>query len=511
MSDGLPQGWAVVQVQEVFHSFSGGTPSKANSAYWGGNIPWLSSGDIKSPQVETASETITRAGLDNSSARLCRTGSVVVVVRSGILKHTLPVAILAREAAINQDLKCFDSGDAAINQWLALSLRAAERDILALNREGTTVQSVKYETLKEHELSLPPLPEQRRIVAKLELLLDKVDTCRKRLEKIPVLLKRFRQSVLAAACSGRLTADWREENLKGQVGEDLLEKTLTTRRRLLEQVQAEKLGLSGRSSTVIKRRSNYSEPHPPNATDCPEIPEEWCWATVEQISVLVTDGDHNPPKRVSSGIPHLTAKSIKRWKISREGCTYIAVSDYEKTRARYEPVSGDVIVTCVGTLGETAVVPDGLTFSADRNLAAVRVIPNTYIPQVLQYVFNAPYWEPKLADSSGSSAQPHLYLNDLRSIPVPLMTVNEQHEIVRRVEALFALADQIETRYAKAKTHVDRLTQSILAKAFRGELVPQDPNDEPASVLLERIRAARQGVGAPRKKPRRRGVACSND
>src|SRR5687767_7749832 len=133
MSRELPEGWEACRVEEVFPSFGGGTPSKGTPRYWGGNIPWQSSGDIKAERIQAASESITIAGLQESAAHLCASGSVVVVVRSGILKHKLPVAVLEHDAAINQDIKCFDSGDAELNNWLALSLRASAKRILSLN------------------------------------------------------------------------------------------------------------------------------------------------------------------------------------------------------------------------------------------------------------------------------------------------------------------------------------------------------------------------------------------
>src|SRR5712664_3027897 len=105
MNTNLPDGWTVCRVQDYFESFSGGTPNRGSSEYWNGKIPWLSSGDIKSERIQQATESITKAGLENSSAKLCRIGSVVIVVRSGVLKHTLPVALLDTEASINQDLK----------------------------------------------------------------------------------------------------------------------------------------------------------------------------------------------------------------------------------------------------------------------------------------------------------------------------------------------------------------------------------------------------------------------
>jgi hypothetical protein len=166
-----PDGWEIRRVDEVFESFGGGTPSRTVESYWGGSIHWLSSGDIKADIITSATESITEAGLSNSSARVCRPGSVLVVVRSGILKHTLPVAILGCAAAINQDIKCFDSGDNELNRWLALTLRASVKEILAANREGTTVQSVKYETLAGFLLPIPPASERRTIIQRAEALL----------------------------------------------------------------------------------------------------------------------------------------------------------------------------------------------------------------------------------------------------------------------------------------------------------------------------------------------------
>ena len=222
MSGALPKGWTQCHVGEVFAMFGGGTPNKGTPAFWGEGIPWLSSGDIKTSQIRSASESITDEGLKNSSSRLCRPGSVVVVVRSGILKHTLPIGVLETEAAINQDIKCFDSGSLELNAWLALALRASENEILGHNREGTTVQSVKSETLEKFVLPVPPIDEQRRIRFKLERVINKVSGCNARLVRIPVILKRFRQSVLAVACSGRLTVDWREQNEQPESGQEHL-------------------------------------------------------------------------------------------------------------------------------------------------------------------------------------------------------------------------------------------------------------------------------------------------
>src|SRR5258705_1376553 len=123
----LPEGWTTCKVDQIFESFSGGTPSKSKASYWTGTIPWISSGEFNSNIINEGTEFISKDGLENSSAKLCRPGSIIVVVRSGILKHTLPVAIVGKELAINQDIKCFDSGDNEINRWLFLMLTKSAR------------------------------------------------------------------------------------------------------------------------------------------------------------------------------------------------------------------------------------------------------------------------------------------------------------------------------------------------------------------------------------------------
>ncbi len=197
-------GWARASVDELFESYGGGTPSRSNPEYWGGKILWVSSGDVKANIIDSSSETITKEGLDNSSANLCRAGTVLVVVRSGILKHTLPVAITGTRLAINQDIKCFDSGNQNLNYWLFLSLKAAAQEILALNREGTTVQSVRYNTLKSFELAIPPLAEQQEIVRRVEALFKTADALETRYRTAKGHVDKLTQSILARAFRGEL-------------------------------------------------------------------------------------------------------------------------------------------------------------------------------------------------------------------------------------------------------------------------------------------------------------------
>jgi type I restriction enzyme, S subunit len=168
MTTGSPEGWDTIRVGDYFHSWGGMTPSTSNASYWGGNVPWVSSKDVKTWRLAGGEDFITQKALQETRLRLCPVGSVLVVVRSGILAHTLPIAVADASVSINQDLKAFYCADNNMNEWLALSLRALAPEILTNNRkDGTTVQSVRYEELCDLIIPVPPSPEQSRITARV--------------------------------------------------------------------------------------------------------------------------------------------------------------------------------------------------------------------------------------------------------------------------------------------------------------------------------------------------------
>ncbi len=479
MRDRLPEGWALCHVQEVFSSFGGGTPNRNHSTYWGREIPWLSSGDIKSEWIDTASEHISTEGLRNSSARLCRAGSVLVVVRSGILKHTLPVGVLTREAAINQDIKCFDSGNNDMNLWLALALRESARKVLAVNREGTTVQSVKYETLNAFELAVPPLKEQRRITEKLRKSKKRLDACHERLAKITILLKRFRQSILASACSGRLTRDWRGD---GQ----------TTR------------------------------PVPPVIIGSPEATDllpGWEWRLLTDVSRL--ESGHTPRKTVSEYWDHGDVPWISLQDIRQANGKVILETKLMPTKLGIENSSARILPK--GTVVLSRDISVGYVTIMGSEMATTQHFANWICgPKVnnhfLMYALIASR-DSLLASGQGSTVKT-IYMPALMKMRILLPPPVEQREIVRRIETLFSLADQIEAHFENAQILMESLAGSLVSKAFRGELVRTEADlareegrdYEPASVLLDRIRAmkrptSKKGMrfrGKPNLRPSRR-------
>jgi len=308
--------------------------------------------------------------------------------------------------------------------------------------------TIPKEVLREIEIILPPLNEQHRIVAKLEKLLAKVDACQERLEKIPTTLKRFRQSVLAAACSGRLTANWRG-----------------------------------------------------NDSFADGIPDHWKKCKLSDLSVLITKGASPKWQGVSyaaQGILFVTSENVGSSKMLLGTRKYVE-SKINEIQPRSILKKGDLLTNIVGaSIGRSAIYDLDEVANINQAVALIRLkdsVDKNYILQVL----NSPILVDHMNAEKVDVARANLSLKDVANFPILLPPLPEQQEIVCRVEALFKIADQIEERYKKAKTYIDKLTQSILAKAFRGELVPQDPNDKPASALLRKIADSGQTFDSCRK------------
>lgn len=316
--------------------------------------------------------------------------------------------------------------------------------------------SLNQKKIKAFTLPLPPLAEQTRIAQKLDELLAQVDTLKARIDGIPAQLKRFRQSVLAAAVSGRLTEEWREK-IKVKNWESVSWGEILKNSR--DAFKRGPFGSALKKSMFVEHGYKVYEQYCPINDDC----------------------------------------SFSRY--------YITPEKYEEMRT-FSVESGDFLISCSGvSLGRITQVPAGSEPGIiNQALLRVRLNESIYSDDFFKVVFRSPIFQKDLFENSTGSAIPNLKgVKELKAMPVPLPSLEEQTEIVRRVEQLFAFADQLEAKVASAKSRIDHLTQSILAKAFRGELVPQDPNDEPASELLARIQAQR--AAAPKAKRGRKASA----
>jgi type I restriction enzyme, S subunit len=401
---------------------------------------------------------------------------------------------------------CVIRGGEAVRHNFLFHYTLSRHFIESLNKlqRGTSYPAVRDSDVFTQLLPLPPLAEQKRIVDKIEELFSDLDNGIDSLKTAQQQLKVYRQAVLKWAFEGKLTAQWREEQKrlgKLESAEVLLAQIKAERERRYQQELEdwktaialwEANGKEGKRPGKPKVLPISTKITEKELESFPALPNSWHWERLNILSILITDGDHNPPKRVADGIPHLTAKNIINHKIKLNGCTFISEKDYERACKRYESCPNDLILTCVGTLGRTAIVPQNFVFSADRNLAIIRLESQGILPKYLEYYFNTSLMQKIIHSASGSTAQPHLYLGDIREFIIPIVSRAEQNQIVDEIESRLSICDLLEAEIETNLRKAEALRQSILKQAFEGKLVPQDPNDEPASVLLERIQSERE-------------------
>jgi type I restriction enzyme S subunit len=353
---------------------------------------------------------------------------------------------------------------------------------------GTTRLKLTQEAMRSIQVSLAPLNEQKRITEKLDTLLARVDSCQTHLERVPQILKRFRQSVLAAAMSGCLTEDWREEKgIKISANE------------LLQDIA------SAQNEARIKVRGGAIEPSLGDLPDEVELPQGWAVAGFDFLAApepnALKAGPFGSTLKKNMYVPD-GYKIYGQEQVIAGDETF---GDYFIDEAKYQELitcavkPGDILISLVGTIGKVLVLSDnskpGIINPRLVKLSLYKSINRNYISLYLQSPLARHFFESK----SHGGTMDILNLGILRELPVLIPPLEEQAEIVRRVEKLFVYADRLEARYYSASEHVERLTPSLLAKAFRGELVEQDVNDEPASVLLERIQEAKKtAVAKPR-------------
>jgi type I restriction enzyme S subunit len=339
---------------------------------------------------------------------------------------------------------------------------------------SNNLRNLKFKEYCTIPIPLAPANEQTRIANKLDSLLAKVDAAQTRLEKIPTLLKRFRQAVLAAATSGELTKEWRKENSYST--KDMLEGFTPHKK----------------PARYNSRNTGYIQGIIATAVGKPEykLVESWEWIPLIDIAIMGTG--HTP----SRAKPEYWGGEIN-WigiKDARNNHAGTILETEQKTNELGVANSATRILPkntiCISRTASVGyVVKMGKPMATSQDF--VTWTPTSVLDaDWLKWLFVSE--KESLFRYGRGTTHTTIYFPEWLSLHVALPPLEEQKEIVRRIEGLFTLADTVEKQYSEAKKRIDRLTQSLLAKAFRGELVPQDPNDEPASELLKRIQAERE-------------------
>ncbi|MBN1129061.1 MAG: restriction endonuclease subunit S [Chitinispirillaceae bacterium] len=345
------------------------------------------------------------------------------------------------------------------------------RDFLAHNVSGVggSLMRIKPTTLNGYDFPLPPLPEQHRIVAKIEELFSDLDAGIASLKKVKEQLKTYRQSVLKWAFEGKLTEEWRKKHKS-------LFRTFSA---FIQKHANKQLSLN----PDILREYNSVD----------NIPDEWVLKRIGNVfNVFVgSTPSRGMPTFWNGEIPWVSSGEVAfcRIKDTREK---ISTAGYKNSSTKLHPI-GTVLIGMIGegkTRGQSAILD--IEACNNQNSAAIRVSEIGFPPEFIYYYLVYRYEESRKLGSGNN--QPALNKSRVQAIPIPITNVEEQNAIVSAIESRLFLADNLEKTIDAALSQSDALRQSILKRAFEGKLVPQDPNDEPAAKLLERIKAEREKI-----------------
>jgi type I restriction enzyme S subunit len=361
---------------------------------------------------------------------------------------------------------------------------------------GALYPAVRPADVRQYEIPLPPLNEQRRIVAKLEALQERTRNAREALEAIPPLIEKFRQSILAAAFRGDLTADWRAKNPDVEPASLLLDRIGKERRKKKQEAELAKMKARGKSPIDDRWKAGYVTPPSIDATDLPDLPNGWCWTTVDEAGDVLL-GRQRAPQYLTGLHSHKYLR-VANIKDDRIDFSDLEEMDFDpRDFAKYRLQDGDILVSegqSPELVGQSAVFRGEVAdLCFQKTLHRFRPLRGGPSASYAQYVFRHHVRQGvfrSLAPITTNIA--HLTLERFQRSPFPLAPALEQAEIVRRLDLAFAAIEKVVGIARAELERVAQLESSILAKAFRGELVPQESNDEPASVLLERIRAERE-------------------
>ena len=493
----LPEGWAWATVGDVADVIRGITfPATAKATRPSDDtVPCLRTSNVQASLELDDLLYVPPDYVRREEQFVCRGDAVVSMANSGALvgKVALADEVPAR---------CTFGGFLAVvrarhsdPRFVGHALRAPA--VQSQLRDGASqtvnIANISATQLRAALLPVAPVAEQRRIVAKLDALSDRSRRAKEALDAVPALLDQLRQSILAAAFRGDLTADWRSAHPDVEPADALLARIRAERRKRWEEAELAKLRAKGRAPTDDRWKAKYEEPAPVDASELPELPEGWAWAAAEELTAplrpiiygIIKAGPHFP-----GGVPYVRVTEIVSGRLDVE-----TLPRCDPARAalfkRATLAAGDLVVSKDGTIGRVAFVPPELD-GANITQHVLRVSPNAAInAAALALAIEAPNAQEWMKGETRGVALQGVNVEDFRKLPIPLAPRAEQDAIVAAAQAALSRQErsQAAARFAASLADLDR---ALLAKAFRGELVPQDPADKPASEMLARLRAEQE-------------------
>ena len=501
----LPKGWVWTTLGEALDYVKGKKPKNVGPKNEHLTIPYI---NIKAFEYKVFTRFT-----DGDDCRFCEPSEVLIVwdgARCGLVGRGVSGAIGSTLAK----LIGYELNSAYLFYFLQ-----SQYGHINTRPKGVGIPHIDPSVLWNIAFPLPPISEQDRIVVKIEELFTQLDAGVAALEKAKAQLRHYRQAVLKAAVEGELTREWREAH-QGELepASVLLERILEERRARWEAEQLAKMEAKGKSPKNDRWKRKYKEPALPDTEGLPELPEGWCYTSLAPLLSMHRSGMKTGPfgsllkkhEHRAEGVPVLGIENVEPMRFVHGNKIHVTEEKAAQLSA-YDVQANDILISRSGTVGQVCVVPEGLGEARmSTNLMRVVLARDGMLPHFFSLLFNgSPFVLAQVSELCSGSTRDFLNQKILSSVVFSGPPLAEQQRIVSEVERRLSVADEMEKAVEQSLKRAERLRQSILKRAFEGKLVPQDPSDEPASVLLERIRAKKarregerkdRGKGSRRKK-----------
>lgn len=448
--EGAIQGWQIVHLEDVAESIQYGHTASSTQEAVGPRFLRIT--DIQDRRVDWETvpycsipkNQISKYRLAKGDLLFARTGATVG--KSFLITTEIPESIFASY------LIRVRMTDAVDPQFIAYYFQSADYwQQISDSSAGIGQPNVNGSKLAKITFPLPPLPEQRRIVARIEELFSRLAAGVSALRHAKAQLQRYRQSVLAAAVTGQLTQAWREQHPDTEPAAELLKRILKQRR---EQWNG---------------KGKYNEPHDIDGEIPFKAPGSWSWTSSEAVCASVRDGTHDTPKYVDEGVPLITSKNLLSSGLSFENTKNISHADHAEISKRSGVSDGDILFAMIGTIGNPIVVRTSTQFSI-KNVALFKSNESFVSSEYLRIWLSSPIFMSWLEPKQKGTTQKFVPLGLLRSLATPLPPLSEQHQIVAEVEARTTAIDHLEAELVTKMQYATKLRQSILRSAFIGDI-----------------------------------------
>ncbi|MEP1080138.1 restriction endonuclease subunit S [Leptolyngbya sp. PL-A3] len=511
----IPEGWCWTTGDVVFSFITSGSRGWAQY-YADSGVAFLRMGNLNHASITIDLTDIQRVrlpqGVEGTRSRVQK-GDILLSITADIGMIGL-VPENFEEAYINQHValaRPFPKLNAAFLAWYLAAQYGAQKQFLELQR-GATKTGLGLDDIRAIKIPLPPRREQERIVEKIEELFTQLDAGVELLKKLKKKLKRYRQAVLKAAVEGKLTQEWREAHRDTlEPASVLRDRILKERREKWEADQLAQMQAKGKLPKDDSWKKKYKEPTPPKTADLPELPDGWIWVSLEQVSWDCGYGTSEKCDYSFSGYPVLRIPNLVEGKIVLDDLKFALGA--KSSNLSNSLATGDLLV--IRTNGSRDLI--GRAALVTQNYEKPHFFASYLIRFRIVNTEDLPYWVSQIwhysrirqwieSAAATSAGQYNVSLTTLNNLALELPPSAEQKRIHEELEQCFSIINQIEKSIEKNLKRAERLRQSILKQAFEGKLVPQDPNDEPASVLCDRIKAEKAKREAEMKAKRKNTV-----